>query len=519
MNRLHHDNRLRAAEATRRDRERHLLKEETSRREQQQRIDNMNEHHRTAAARMAASSATDFLPFSDSLSRKRKELCPYASPQTGQQHVDKRRCTPVSRMVWKAKDGVSNSQDSKESFIDIALREGTQKVYLPPRNLAADAMRDGRTIRMSDGIFQTMEGDDTWYYSQPWAKMVSTIVCKTSSNGNRKLNITGDSSLDIQYIGSGTYNIVVGLAKEAVPEWLTQEDVVYRITRPNSDKSPAGSEETCRYQTIDVASKEADNAMFASVNKFGVRVHSIASFHGVTDGRTLRYGTVYALDRANLDLFRYLEKYKTFEAGALAGVEVTELIFKASRCGVAFFDIKPANILSIAPRKEEAGYFCLTDYDPAFFIRLPDEDWRTLMLLNLALLTGHVRNMAITSSNGFCAAVAPVLRQLVHRRHELHNSDWLFGVRSVRVPFEMPESRGDFHMQRMFAVMATSYFYNLDNPKSTLSSKYRWEFKDQSLLDSYWCMPKNRLSWPPQWQGQQFKPLIEQLVDFAVHLK
>ena len=255
--------------------------------------------------------------------------------------------------------------------------------------------------------------------------------------------------------------------------------------------------------------------MFASKNNIGVRVHSIASYHGVRQGRTLRYGTVYALDRADLDLLRVLDRCRTFDGGALIAVKVTELLFKASRCGVAFFDIKPGNILSMATRSGHGDCFRLTDYDPAFFIRLPNEDWRTLMLLNLALLAAHVRNQNFDCTNGFCAAVAPILRQLVHRRSDIHNSDWLFDVRSVCIPFEVPENTDVFQMQRIFAVMATSYFYNKDL-KSIPSSRYAWETKDQSLLDNYWLTPKNRYSWPPLWHKGQFKPLIEQLVEFAL---
>ena len=61
----------------------------------------------------------------------------------------------------------------------------------------------------------------------------------------------------------------------------------------------------------------------------------------------------------------------------------------------------------------------------------------------------------------------------------------------------------------------STHFYREDL-KTTPSAKYKWELKDQSLLDSYWHTPKNRHSWPPQWKGRGFKPLIEQLVDFAL---
>ena len=517
IRKLHEENRAKAAEAGRRQREKQMEKEQERRRMEQEHRNSMLEQQRLAAASLGPSALQHKAvgPSQQPPSRKRKEPSQYTSPHTAQPPLPKRRSTTATcRMVWRQDGAFGPSKDTRDSYVDIALKEGTPVVYTPPVNFAANAVRDGLTIVMYDGAFRTMQGDDPWFASYPWGAMTSKLVCKENS-GNMKIDIVSDGGLGLKRIGSGTFNLVVDPVPQVLPEWLKDKDVVYRITRPDSEGSGVTSDKSYKYQTLSTVTAEAENAMFASANMIGVGVHAIASYHGVRQGRTLRYGTVYALERADADLFRALERCQTFDGGALIAVQVTELLFKASRCGVAFFDIKPANILRMATRNGQGGFFRLTDYDPAFFIRLPDQDWRTLLLLNLALLAAHVRNQTFASTNGFCAAVAPVLRQLVRRRREFYKSDWLFDARSVRVGFELPENHGDFQMQRIFAVMSTSYFYREDL-KTTPSAKYRWEFKDQSLLDSYWRTPKNRYSWPPQWTGRGFKPLIEQLVDFAL---
>lgn len=518
VRRLNEENRAKAAEAGRRQREKQMEQEKERRRKEKEYQDKMREQQRLAAASIpapasqpegggAGPSRAHQLP-----SRKRKEPPPYTSPHTGQSPLPKRRATtPTCRMVWKQDGAFGTSQDPRDSFVDIALKEGPPVVYLPPPHLAANAVRDGLTIVMDGGEFRTVQGDDPWLSSHPWAEMASKLMCKENKS-NLKVDLVSDGGIGLKRIGAGTFNLVVNPVPEVVPEWLKDKDVVYRMTRPDAE------DRSYKYQTLSIVTSESENAMFAAANRIGVGVHAIASYHGVRQGRTLRYGTVYALERADIDLFRALEKCQTFDGGALIAVQVTEVLFRAARCGVAFFDIKPANILRMATTAGKGGYFRLTDYDPAFFIRLPDEDWRTLLLLNLALLTAHVRNQKFASTDGFCAAVAPVLRQLIRRRREFHKADWLFDVRSVRVAFELPENHGEFQMERLLAVMATSYFYREDL-KTTPSANYRWEKKDQALLDSYWRMPKNRYSWPPQWKGRGFKPLIEQIVDFALGSK
>jgi len=522
---LHQENRAKATEAANRQHARQVEQERQHRQSQQMHVSQLREQQSAAAAAadlvppapQRQPAHAPWRPRQSPHSHKRKETPAYTSPHTNQPPQSKRRSTTAScRLVWKQDGAFGPSNDTRDSFVDVALKEGSPRVYLPPPNLASNALRDGLTIVQHGGAFSTMHGDDIWYSSNPWAGMASKIVCAENPH---KVEIVSDCGLGLRQVGSGTYNIVVIPTPEVTPDWLKDKNIVYRITRSDCQGTPS-SEKQYKYETLSIVAREAENAMFAAGNDIGVGVHSISSFHGIRHARTLRYGTIYSLEKADVDLFRALERCQSFDGGALIAVQVTELLFKASRCGVAFFDIKPANILRMQTDCN-GGTFRLTDFDPSFFIRLPDEDWRTLLLLNLALLSAHVRNQSFASSAGFCAAVEPVLRQLVRRRAELHKSDWLFDVRSVCVNIETPENRGEFQMQRIFAVMASSYFYNPHKKQIQHypSAKYKWEKKDQAALDRHWSKPKNRDSWPPEWKHTGCKPLIVQLVDFALDSK
>ena len=202
-----------------------------------------------------------------------------------------------------------------------------------------------------------------------------------------------------------------------------------RITRP--DATPR----RLRYEDVATTIKEAVCAAYATLNGIGVPIYSMACYEGITENRTLRYGSVHMMQRADMDLFRALEADTSREFAHEAALKVTELLYRTARCGVAFFDIKPANILCcIANGSVE---FFLTDFDPMFFVRLPSEyDWHSLMLLNLALLSAHVRNMDTGTDNEgifeWGRTVAPVLCQLVTFRSQ-YNSEWLFHARAARI--------------------------------------------------------------------------------------
>lgn len=425
-----------------------------------------------------------------------------ASPVTAVQAQPSKRfkvATSNCRLVWDELDTPGGS------FVDIALRDGPCKPMQNPKNFAHDAICDGLVIVMENGFTTKGLEPCKWYHSGPWRELASKVDAIESPGGRIKLQ--SDGGVGMRKIGAGTFNVVVSVDKQHLPSWVPENSVL-RITRP--DRENKDSE--YKYQTMEMIKNEAENAMYASANGFGVRVHAIAPFNGLRCGRGMRYGTVYVLDRAEKDLFRQLESMSTRAHGMTAAKNVTEMLFKASRCGVAFHDIKPGNILTY-PNMVDS--YKLTDYDPAFFVVLPDADWRALLLLNLALLSCHVRNAAFGPvSWGWATAVKPILMQLISRKDE-YDSKWLFEARSVNILFDYSKSKSDFDMQRMMSIMATSYFYGKTVPADASSKRWNWETKDQAALDSHWKVGVNRNSWPKEWPSN-YRPLINQMVEFAV---
>eukprot|EP00966_Prymnesium_polylepis_P217747 5039343-Prymnesium_polylepis.3 len=139
------------------------------------------------------------------------------------------------------------------------------------------------------------------------------------------MKIIGDGGLGAKRLGAGTFNFVVELDRCHLPAWLPSDSVL-RITRP--DRSEGDDH---KYQSITTVADEAHNAMYASANGFGFKVYAIAAFEGIRMGRTLRYGMVYALEKAERDMSRTLESLNASSQAIQVAKNVTEMLYQASR--------------------------------------------------------------------------------------------------------------------------------------------------------------------------------------------
>lgn len=504
-------NKLRAsaAEAARRERERErkAKKEE----EEQKRYSEMKQQHAACARELAgveARKASEAAPQQRPVSKR-----PAAnfSPHTQAATESKRACVPLVKTCKPLYKDAQVVTTSAETFTEVALREGPCVPTPLCPSITEDAFKDGLTIVLKGDTYCT-EGLShcKWNRADAWQELASYISLETL-NGDR-VKLVADRGLGLKQLGSGTYNVVVEFAGQScIPQWIPK-DTALRVTR--SDKV----EGSYKYQPFSLVSKEAYWALFFAQNDVGIDVYAVAAFHGVRLARTLRYGTVYALQKSDADLYRALERASSFDAGAMIAVDVSELIFRASRCGVAFFDIKPGNILR-AKDRQGRSCFRLTDFDPSFFCVCHDVDWRTLMLINLAMLSCHVRNGAFGEVGiGWATSVCVLLRQLHTWAAQQPANDWLFKVRSVCVDFDVPDISSPFARGLMLAIMSTSYFYGARVTESTRSKTWKWDHHPhQARIDAWRRYPYNHSSWPEEWNspGQQYKPLISQLVDFA----
>lgn len=462
------------------------------------------EHPRTDAAPLAKRPCKRPSPSPKTVevSRVMPVATPVATPVAN--------ATPKVRMVWNEDGLFGPVVHDEESMVDIAVREGPCEPFELDADSAANCIMNGTTMVAKEGAF-VMNGlsVDPWMRTQPWADLISKINIEEFNGAVGDLILSG--GLRAVKIGCGSFNLVVTVEPGQLPDFLGELrglEVALRFTRPDKDRS-----NELRYQNLYSSRDEIANAVFASQNEIGVRLHSVCAFSAPRMARSIRYAIVMAMERATSDMRSQLCKHSTELQGAIMARSVTKLLFRASRCGVAFFDIKPGNVLCFD--QVSRTVYRLTDYDPAFFVVTQNRDWRSLLLLNLALLSVHVRNFELCPANiGFLKAVAPLLKQLLRRRED-YDSRWLFTTRSVRTLFKSPRDASDFELQRLMTSMCTSYFYGSHVASCISSTNHTWEKNHQKSLQAHWATPSNRTSWPADW-SPRFTPLIVQMVEAAL---
>ena len=495
----HAENLQRAKEASQREQARLDASRDQADREAQ-------EHRRRIAEQQESQlgSLHDVKPPPERLQEQRKRPASAQSTHTAavsRSSKVKRQSMNTDILVWQ-----QNSY--KDSLIDRALAEGE----LVPRQatpwLVASCIQDGLTILNKDGDF-CIDGlsSDASMRAPYWKKLIEKITVK--DDGSRA-TIDNDGGTGCKRVGFGTFNAVVKFPDGVLPEWISNK-CVCRFTRSDNE---VGQE--LKYQNARTNHGEVDNALFCSMNGIGPEVYCVSVFSAPRPCRTLRFCGAMCIQRARKDLHKSLVSMTTFSEGATAAQACIDLLFKASRLGVAFFDIKPGNMLQVSEYPERPCYK-LTDYDPAFFLRLEGRDWRTLLLLNMTLLSVHVLNSDHGCvGRGWARTVAPMLRQLIQRKDE-YDSEWLFFARFVKVKFDVPLDKSDFQLQRLLCSMVDSYFCS-ERARDTPSYEWPWKNhnENQSELDNHWEAEANKSSWPPSWTTPDSEPLIKQLVDLAL---
>lgn len=460
-------------------------------------------------------------------SRAPKEASEEVSPHTVMAQPAKRQCTEECgpRLVWGEAQAQCGQQQSPpgvaaapaETYEQQARREGPATPVEVDVDAIDTAVRNGLVlVRRGDAFVSDGTNASEWYRACAWRKLASRIWVAVDPKADRVV-LQSDGGQGLAMLGGGMFNLVLQPTKaSALPQMSAEQGLAtaLRITRP--DPTPHND---YRYETIDGVVREAACSAFAALNGLSVPLYSIACYEGVSINRTLRYGSAYLTQRADMDLFRALEAQRhDFAFGRDCAYAVVDLVYRLSRCGVAFFDIKPANIL-VCIDGTKVNYY-LTDFDPGFFVRLPEQyDWRCLMLLNLGLLSAHVRNTSFGQCVfGWTHAVAPVLAQLIkYRAH--YDGDWLFHARALRLEYALLEAHTPFDLQAHFAMICTSYFYGDRMRQASprpLSAEFQWDLRsEQALRPEHLEQKQWPAEWPTPWMATASKPLIQQLVSFA----
>jgi hypothetical protein len=394
----------------------------------------------------------------------------------------------------------------RETFSEIALQQGKHESkpidfdYLKRTIISGNSVLCGGTIQ-----HPKIEEISDWTLTSTWKQFIAPIKmskCAKYVDVNAKGNV-----IKCNVIGTGTFNVVFKCS--AKHTFLSSDtSIAFRVTRPDM------SDEENKYQRFETCVTEVYNALLCSINCIGVPILGTCVFESPPIECSLRFGVAMAMSCATNDLFKHMTLLTTTQDGFETAEAVTKLLFKASRMGILFIDIKPANILLIKSDSitEE---FRLTDYDPAFFI-ITNKDWKSLLLFNTAMLSAHVFNGNFGAPGfGWGKAVGPLLLQLV-TYPDRYDSKWLFEARAAKLKFQERKNNTDFQIQKLFVSIWTSYFYSPEKP--VLSMQYNWKNVSNNTKDllEHWKLLYNHESWPPQWRSNDSHPLIVQIVDFCL---
>ena len=412
---------------------------------------------------------------------------------------------PVRKLIWHSN---KYGEVEDETFTDMAIASGRISAIPADAVFLSNAFRDGVTVICeSDRMFTSGMDPDPFYRSSEWKKVASQVVV-TDVNGGRS-TVNAPPHLGVTRLGVGTYNAVISVKDDIMPSFVPVGSAL-RITR--NDKSTDTND--YKYMSIKECVAEAKNTVFCSFNGIGPRIYSIAAYTGPRTSSSIRYGVAYALEKADADLHRVLGRNSDWVHGERYGRACVDMMYKASRLGIFAADIKCGNVLCRQTSNPLNPETMLTDCDGQFFMIRPDLDWRSLMLVNLAMLAAHVRNGAFgDASRGFASICYPVLDQLWNNR-DSYDSNWLFATPAANVRFDILLSDSEFEVQKMFAIMATSYMYGESVINEDVSSaRYAWKLLDRNRLSQFWAAPENRRRWPPF--ANSVPPLITQVCEFA----
>ena len=304
-----------------------------------------------------------------------------------------------------------------------------------PVNMALMAETSVLCADATLGVGRWGDGGGKWSSPRGWDPLVEALNCAFMNK-----DVTPEWCEDIL---NGEYNTVFKpnlrihdvLDMPPLPDGVTYADVVIRVTRPDGGKN-ANDEDFYRYKRLKNATRELFFTVHGSINGYAPQIYAAILFPAVTVQRSAGsrqlYGTVYILNRAVMDLNAVIDSKvkllstrvanpsvhtkKVREVGATLAVKVFPVVFRQSKLGVLNFDVKPGNLVFM-----KGAVPCSIDFDSAMFSIMPpaiDGDWEAHLLMNLLLLTAHVRCFRPPAlADGWVEALRPLILQLlVHSR-------------------------------------------------------------------------------------------------------
>ena len=334
------------------------------------------------------------------------------------------------------------------------------------------------SVLFGDGNVVGCWGEDAgkWTSPQGWLPLVEAL---------NRMHALSDEQPGPMKVQSGEYNLVFMPTAETAVEMrlpkLTDgngtevgwDEVVIRITRPDASPQDDGSV-FYRYKRLEAINREVFFALHGAAHGYAPECLAVVLFPAVvvsTPGgaEEQRYGTLFVLRRALVDAHALINERIRCACESLDATTATEkvqemasrvvarilpTIHLQSRLGVVNFDSKPSNFVF---GKDAMAYAIDFDASLNSIMKIEASGWECAMLVNLILLTAHIRCYRTpTFADAWCKPIRSLVLELCARAR---STEWLTTARVVkRCPFHelLRDTAGT--ARRRFEMVASIYF-------------------------------------------------------------
>lgn len=315
-----------------------------------------------------------------------------------------------------------------------------------------------------------------WTSPHGWLPLVETL------NRMHALPDVRPTSMKVQ---SGEYNLVFMPTAETAADLrlpkltggngtdVGWDEVVIRLTRPDASPQDDGSV-FYRYKRLEAVHREIFFALHGAAHGYAPDCLAVVLFPAVvasTPGgaEEQRYGTLFVLRRALVDAHALInerircasqssdtttavEKVQGMASRVVARILPT--IHLQSRLGVVNFDSKPSNFVF---GKDAMAYAIDFDASLNSIMEIEASGWECAMLVNLILLTAHIRCYRTPAfADAWCKPIRSLVLELCARAR---STEWLLAARVVkRCPFHELLRDTPGTARRRFEMVASIYF-------------------------------------------------------------
>lgn len=329
---------------------------------------------------------------------------------------------------------------------------------MPTMNTLSCALQTSIVYADSDrGISAWGDGAGAWAHPSGWLALVERFnsIYKNPGSEPDWCDDVLNGEYNAVFVGKRDWHQHVSYLPPLVDqrgEKLTLGDVVFRVTRPDSEQMQGGGGRFHRYKRLENLTREIYYTLYGAANGFAPECYAVVLFPAIVvktkAGPVQLYGSLYVMRRAQIDLGNLLDDHvdetqnrihpssmeyidSLRKSGRRVAIKMLPVLFRQSRLGLLSFDSKPGNYVFGVDSKPYA-----VDFDSAMSYMLGDGDgdaqrgqkWEPNLLVNLTLLTAHVRCYRHPAlADGWASAVRELIIELcTHSRGE----QWIYQARA-----------------------------------------------------------------------------------------